>query len=83
MWPIEEDTTHPVLRNKTSESHTSTTNVQINFEIQKLEAAFDWGCGVGIKRKTASGGACGLGGDPRGVRTHDPILKRDVLYQLS
>ena len=37
----------------------------------------------GIKRKTASGGACGLGGDPRGVRTHDPILKRDVLYQLS
>ena len=21
--------------------------------------------------------------DPRGVRTHDPILKRDVLYQLS
>ena len=35
------------------------------------------------KRKTASGGACGLGGDPRGVRTHDPILKRDVLYQLS
>lgn len=46
MWPIEEDTTHPVLRNKTSESHTSTTNVQINSEIQKLEAAFDWGCGV-------------------------------------
>ena len=37
----------------------------------------------GIKRKTASDGACGLGGDPRGVRTHDPILKRDVLYQLS
>lgn len=37
----------------------------------------------GGKRKTASGGACGLGGDPRGVRTHDPILKRDVLYQLS
>ena len=85
MWPIEEDTTHPVLRNKTSESHTSTTNVQINFEIQKLEAAFEWGCGVvgGNKKKTASGGACGLGGDPRGVRTHDPILKRDVLYQLS
>ena len=21
--------------------------------------------------------------DPRGVRTHDPIHKRDVLYQLS
>ena len=21
--------------------------------------------------------------DPRGVRTHDPILKRDVLYLLS
>lgn len=39
--------------------------------------------GGGIKRKTASGVACGLGGDPRGVRTHDPILKRDVLYQLS
>lgn len=37
----------------------------------------------GKKEKTASGGACGLGGDPRGVRTHDPILKRDVLYQLS
>ena len=67
MWPIEEDTTHPVLRNKTSESHTSTTNVQINFEIQKLEAAFDWGCGVGIKRKTASDGACGLSGDPSAV----------------
>ena len=38
---------------------------------------------MGNKIKTASGGACGLGGDPRGVRTHDPILKRDVLYQLS
>ena len=38
---------------------------------------------MGNKKKTASGGACGLGGDPRGVRTHDPILKRDVLYQLS
>ena len=36
-----------------------------------------------IKKKTASDGACGLSGDPRGVRTHDPILKRDVLYQLS
>ena len=46
MWPIEEDTTHPVLRNKTSESHTSTTNVQINFEIQILGAAFGWGWGV-------------------------------------
>ena len=22
-------------------------------------------------------------GDPAGVRTQDPILKRDVLYQLS
>ena len=40
-------------------------------------------CWGGIKKKTASGGACGLSGDPRGVRTHDPILKRDVLYQLS
>ena len=49
MWPIEEDTTHPVLRNKTSEPHTSTTNVQINSEIQKYEAAFDCGCGVGEK----------------------------------
>ena len=51
MWPIEEDTTHPVLRNKTSESHTSTTNVQINFEIQKLEAAFDCGDDGDIKKK--------------------------------
>ena len=51
MWPIEEDTTHPVLRNKTSESHTSTTNVQINFEIQKLEAAFDCGDDGGYKKE--------------------------------
>ena len=51
--------------------------------IFSTEPAFDCGCGVGKKRKTASVGACGLGGDPRGVRTHDPILKRDVLYQLS
>ena len=86
MWPIEEDTTHPVLRNKTSESHTSTTNVQINFEIQKLEAAFDWGCGVlgGNKKERPQAVVLAVfGGDPRGVRTHDPILKRDVLYQLS
>ena len=38
---------------------------------------------MGNKKKTASDSACGLSGDPRGVRTHDPILKRDVLYQLS
>lgn len=34
-------------------------------------------------KKIADISASDFFSDPRGVRTHDPILKRDVLYQLS
>lgn len=36
-------------------------------------------CNIYTKKESRLGLSC----DPPGVRTQDPILKRDVLYQLS
>ena len=44
-----------------------------------------WGTDFGhLKNKSPSQGFVrAISGDPLGVRTRDPILKRDVLYLLS